>query len=172
MMTYETIESYSGVTREQIRRGLTVLAVVGVVHVDRVRSNAGVDRIASAYRLAHVDPYRHMGTIGRAEIPTPGPAEVVTDGLCSDPAAMKEIGNADRQEAGRRLNNRAENSHQPFRRRERAMQRFRSMKTLQKFSSVHAQVHNHFNQERHLVTRQVYKQRRSAALAEWSALAA
>ena len=45
-------------------------------------------------------------------------------------------------------------------------------KTLQKFSSVHAQVHNHFNQERHLVTRQVYKQRRSAALAEWSALAA
>ena len=52
------------------------------------------------------------------------------------------------------------------------MQPFRSMKTLQKFSSVHAQVHNHFNQERHLVTRQVYKQRRSAALAEWSALAA
>jgi len=45
------------------------------------------------------------------------------------------------------------------------MQRFRSMKTLQKFSSVHAQVHNHFNQERHLVTRRVYKQRRSAALA-------
>src|SRR5208337_4864762 len=64
------------------------------------------------------------------------PLSVVTDGLCSYPAAMKEIGNADRQEAGRRLNNRAENSHQPFRRRERAMQRFRSMKTLQKFSSV------------------------------------
>ena len=72
------------------------------------------------------------------------PLSVVTDGLCSYPAAMKEIGNADRQEAGRRLNNRAENSHQPFRRRERAMQRFRSMKTLQKFSSVHAQVHNPF----------------------------
>ena len=90
------------------------------------------------------------------------PLSVGTDGLCSYPAAMKEIGNADRQEAGRRLNNRAENSHQPFRRRERAMQRFRSMKTLQKFSSVHAQVHNHFNQERHLVTRQVYKQRLSA----------
>ena len=49
------------------------------------------------------------------------------------------------------------NSHQPFRRRERAMQRFRSMKTLQKFSSVHAQVHNYFNQERHLVTRRVYR---------------
>src|ERR1039457_3701812 len=76
-----------------------------------------------------------------------------TDGLCSYPAAMKEVGISGRQESGRRLNNRAENSHQPFRRRERAMQRFRSMKTLQKFSSIHAQVHNHFNQERHLVNR-------------------
>ena len=100
------------------------------------------------------------------------PRKIVTDGLRAYSAAMKEVGNADRQEVGRRLNNRAENSHQPFRRRERAMQRFRSMKTLQKFSSVHAEVHNHFNQERHLVTRQVYEQRRSAALAEWRALAA
>jgi putative transposase len=100
------------------------------------------------------------------------PKSVVTDGLCSYGAAMRDIGIADRQEVGGRLNNRAENSHQPFRRRERAMQRFRSMKTLQKFSSIHAQVHNHFNQERHLVTSVVYKHRRSAALAEWRALAA
>jgi putative transposase len=85
---------------------------------------------------------------------------------------MNEISAADRQELGGRLNNRAENSHQPFRRPERAMQRFRGMKTLQKSSSVHAQVHNLFNQERHLVTRRVYKQRRTAALAEWRALAA
>jgi putative transposase len=42
------------------------------------------------------------------------PKSVVTDGLCSYPAAMKEIGNADRHEVGCRLNNRAENSHQPF----------------------------------------------------------
>ncbi|HTR14628.1 MAG TPA: DDE-type integrase/transposase/recombinase [Roseiarcus sp.] len=96
---------------------------------------------------------------------------VVTDRLPSYRAAMKEIGVVDRQEVGRRLNNRAENSHQPFRRRERAMQRFRSMKALQKFSSAHAQVHNHFNQERHLVTRKEYKQRRYAALTEWRALA-
>jgi putative transposase len=41
------------------------------------------------------------------------------------------------------------------------------MKTLQKFSSVHAEVHNHFSQERHLVTRETYKQRRSIALDEW-----
>ena len=86
---------------------------------------------------------------------------------------MDEIGiAADRHEVGGRLNNRAENSYQPFRRRERAMLRFRSMKTLQKFSSVHAQVHNHFNLEGHLVTREVYKQRRSAALGDWRALAA
>jgi putative transposase len=100
------------------------------------------------------------------------PRIIVTDRLRAYSAAIVEIGVADRHEVGRRLNNRAENSHQPFRRRERAMQRFRSLKTLQKFSSVHAQVHNQFNQERHLVTRQVYKQRRSVALAEWRALAA
>src|SRR5271156_4338447 len=75
------------------------------------------------------------------------PRSVVTDGLRAYPAAMKEIGNADRHEVGRRLNNRAENSHQPFRRREGEMQRFRSTKTPQKFSSVHAQVHNHSHGE-------------------------
>ena len=101
------------------------------------------------------------------------PRSIVTDGLRAYSAAMNEMGvAAQRHEVGGRLNNRTENSHQPFRRRERAMQRFRSLKTLQKFSSVHAQVHNQFNQERHLVTRQVYKQRRSAALAVWRALAA
>jgi putative transposase len=52
------------------------------------------------------------------------------------------------------------------------MQRFRSMKTLQKFSSMHAQVHNHFDRERHLVTREVYKLRRSASVTAWRALAA
>ena len=100
------------------------------------------------------------------------PKAIVTDGLRSYAAAMKEIGNADRQEVGRWANNRAENSHQPFRRRERAMLRFRRMKTLQKFASVHGQVHNHFNQERHLISRQEYRERRSAALAEWRAVMA
>ena len=51
------------------------------------------------------------------------------------------------------------------------MLRFRQMKTLQKFASVHANVHNHFNLERHLIDRQTYKGRRSAALAEWKILA-
>jgi len=100
-----------------------------------------------------------------------GQAEkVVTDGLRSYPAAMKELGNVQRLEMGRYLNNRAENSHLPFRRRERAMQRFRQMKSLQKFASVHASFHNHFNSERHLVDRQTFKDRRSAAMAEWQSL--
>jgi putative transposase len=97
--------------------------------------------------------------------------EVVTDGLPAYSAAMTEVGGGTRHAVGRRLNNRAENSHQPFRRRERAMQRFRSQSTLQKFGSIQAQVHNHFKQERHLVSRQVYKARRAIALAEWRNLA-
>ena len=100
------------------------------------------------------------------------PEAVVTDGLRSYPAAMRELGNLDCREMGRWKNNRAENSHLPFRRRERAMQRFRRMKSLQKFASVHASLHNHFNSERHLVDRQTYKTRRSAALAEWQSLMA
>lgn len=102
-----------------------------------------------------------------------GPADAIaTDGLRSYPAAMRELGNLNRREMGRWKNNRAENSHLPFRRRERAMLRFRQMKTLQKFASVHASIHNHFNHERHLVDRQTYKTRRAAALAAWRALAA
>ncbi|MEG3181290.1 DDE-type integrase/transposase/recombinase [Sphingomonas sp. LT1P40] len=99
------------------------------------------------------------------------PEKITTDGLRSYLAAMNELGNGEKQEVGRWANNRVENSHLSFRRRERAMLRFRRMKTLQKFASVHANVHNHFNLERHLVDRQTYKERRSAALAEWQSLA-
>ena len=100
------------------------------------------------------------------------PAEIVTDGLRSYPAALKELGIGGRRETGRWENNRVENSHLPLRRKERVMLRFRRMKTLQKFASVHANVHNHFNSERHLVDRQTYKAKRSAALAEWQTLMA
>ncbi len=98
------------------------------------------------------------------------PEIIVTDKLRSYGAAMKSLGNADRQETGRWLNNRAENSHQPFRRRERAMQRFRRMRSLQKFAAVHASVYNHFNQERSLYSRQNFKANRTAALVEWRGL--
>ena len=98
--------------------------------------------------------------------------KTVTDGLKSYPAAMRNLGNIDRREMGRWKNNRAENSHLPFRRRERVMQRFRRMKSMQKFASVHANFHNHFNSQRHLVDRQTFKAARSAALAEWQNLVA
>ena len=98
------------------------------------------------------------------------PKAITTDGLRSYKAALKDIGAADKQEIGRWANNRVENSHQPFRRRERAMLRFRRMKTLQKFTAVHAAFHNHFNKDRHLTDRETYKANRSAALAEWRSL--
>ncbi|NDW46690.1 IS6 family transposase [Ruegeria sp. PrR005] len=100
------------------------------------------------------------------------PHVLVTDQLRSYGAAMKDIGNAHRQVTGRWLNNRVENSHLPFRRRERAMQRFRRMRSLQKFASVHASVFNHFNSERSLTSRQNFKLSRAAALAEWRSLCA
>ena len=99
-----------------------------------------------------------------------GPEVVVTDKLRSYGAAMKVVGNADRQETGRWVNNRAENSHLPFRRRERAMLRFRQMRCLQKFAAVHSSVHNHFNQERHFYSRDNFKLNRTAALTEWRQL--
>ncbi len=99
------------------------------------------------------------------------PEAITTDGLRSYKAAMDELGNTEKQHVGRHANNRVENSHLPFRRRERAMLRFRQMRCLQKFASVHANVHNHFSLERHLVDRQTYKALRSAALAEWQNLA-
>lgn len=100
------------------------------------------------------------------------PQVLVTDQLRSYGAAMKQIGNAEKQETGRWQNNRAENSHLPFRRRERAMQRFRSMRSLQKFAAVHASVSNHFNQERSLYSRANFKLNRAAALSGWRQLGA
>ena len=94
----------------------------------------------------------------------------VTDRLRSYGAAMKVIGNSRRQMTGRWLNNRAENSHLPFRRRERAMLRFRRFRSLQKFTAIHSSIHNHFNQERHLYSRANFKLQRSAALDEWRQL--
>ena len=95
-----------------------------------------------------------------------GKAEtIVTDGSKSFPAAMRDLGNWERREIGRWLNNHAENSHLPFRRRERVMLRFRQMKSLQKCASVHVNVNNHFNLQRHLVDHQTYKTCRAVALA-------
>ena len=94
------------------------------------------------------------------------PKEVVTDRLRSYGAAMREIGNADRQVLGHHENNQAENSHLPFRRRERAMARFRRTRSLQKFAAAHASVHHYFNHKRSLERRSRFKDLRDAALIE------
>ncbi len=100
------------------------------------------------------------------------PEGLVTDKLRSYGAALKEIGAEDKQTTGLWQNNRAENSHQPFRRRERAMLRFRRIRSLQKFVSVHSSVCNLFNSDRSHSGRNVYKAARTAALAEWRQLCA
>ena len=100
------------------------------------------------------------------------PQKLVTDRLPSYQAALRELGGTDLQVTGRWLNNRIENSHLPFRRRERAMLRFRRMRSLQKFAAVHASVHNFFNQERHLSSRNIFKLNRTAALDEWRQICA
>ena len=96
------------------------------------------------------------------------PAVIVTDKLRSYGAALSEIGFSGLHEQGLRANNRAENSHQPLRRRERKMQGFKSAKSAQRFVSVHAAVYNTFNVQRHLISRRIHRQFRSAAHNSWS----
>ena len=91
------------------------------------------------------------------------PEVITTDGLRSYRAAMTELGCEQKQEIGRWANNRVENRDLPFRRRERAMLRFRRIKSLQKFASLHGSIHNHFNQERHLTDRECSQRHRTAA---------
>ena len=98
------------------------------------------------------------------------PHIIVTDKLRSYRAAMKDLGNEGKQETGRWLNKRAEKSHLPLRRRERAMLRCRQMRCLQKFAAVHSSDYNHFKQERALYSRDHFKTNRTAALTEWRML--
>ena len=100
------------------------------------------------------------------------PEFIVTDRLRSYRAAMREIGNAPRQVTERWANNRAENSHLPFRRREYAMLKFPRMRSLQKFAAIHSSVYNLFNLKRHFYSRENFKKNRSAALSEWRQLSA
>lgn len=95
------------------------------------------------------------------------PGVVVTDRLRSCRAAMTVIGNVGRLETGRWLKNRAENSHLPFRRKERVMGKFRNFEALQTFVSAQSSVHNRFNHDRSLERRPRFRDLRDAALAEW-----
>src|ERR671933_470345 len=91
------------------------------------------------------------------------PAVVTTDKLRSYGAAFKEIGLSARHEQGLRQNNRVEVSHQPVRRRERKMQRFKSAGSAQRFLACHAAVHNTFNLQGHLISRRTLRRFRAAA---------
>ena len=94
------------------------------------------------------------------------PEVLVTDKLRSYGAAKSEIGLSARHEQGLRINNRAENSLQPVRRRERKMQRFKSPGSAQRFLSIHAAVHNTFNVQRHLTSGRIL---RTEAFRTWRA---
>ncbi len=95
------------------------------------------------------------------------PSSIVTDKLPSYRAALRELGLSGRHETGERKNNRAENSHQSVRRRERKMQRFKSAVSAQRFLSVHATIYNHFNIQRHLISRKYHRLFRMAAMEAW-----
>jgi transposase-like protein len=100
------------------------------------------------------------------------PALVTTDQLRSYGAAFAELGITARHERGLRKNNRAEVSHQPVRRRERKMQRFKSPGSAQRFLSVHSAAYNTFNVQRHLISRRTLRAVRAEATAQWHAAAA
>ena len=96
------------------------------------------------------------------------PDEIVTDKLGSYSAALRDLGLEHLHVTGGRLNNRAEVSHQPTRRRERRMGRFKSPRSMQRFLSVHDAIYNHFNLQRHLISRQTLRQTRASAYLAWN----
>ncbi len=100
------------------------------------------------------------------------PSVIVTDKLRSYGAAKAEIGLSASHEQGLRKNNRAENSYQPVRRRERKMQRFKSPGSAPRFLSAHSAVYNTFNLQRHLVSRRTLRVFRSEAMVQWRAATA
>jgi transposase-like protein len=100
------------------------------------------------------------------------PDKIVTDDLRSYGAAARELGIADRHERGRWRNNRAENSHQPTRRRERKMQGFKSVGSAQRFLSTHAAAYNTLNVQRHLISARRHRAFRASATDAWRAAAA
>ena len=100
------------------------------------------------------------------------PDRVITDDLRSYRAAARDLGIEKRHERGRWRNNRAENSHQPTRRRERKMQGFKSTGSAQRFLSNHAAVYNTFNVQRHLTSASTHRAFRASAMSAWQAAVA
>jgi len=99
------------------------------------------------------------------------PTLIVTDKLRSYHAAFRELGLTTEHIDNKHANNRVENSHQPVRRRERKMQRFKSPGSAQRFLNVHAATYNHFDLQRHLINRPLFKKLRDHAFSGWKAAA-
>ena len=95
------------------------------------------------------------------------PKLLVTDKLRSYASAFRRLGLCCPHQQGLRQNNRAENSHQAVRRRERKLQRFKSARSAQRFLSMHAAVHNTFNLQRHLISRSTLRIFRAEAANRW-----
>ena len=95
------------------------------------------------------------------------PSRIVTDKLRSYPSAFRAIGFVAEHDRGLRANNRAENSHQPVRRRERKQQRFKSPGSTQRFLNIHSATYNTFYHQRHLLKRSMYKELRSTSFEVW-----
>ena len=100
------------------------------------------------------------------------PKEIVTDKLPSYKAALRDLGAMDLQNTERYKNNQVENSHLHFRRRERGMNKFRSMRSLQKFTAIQSTFLNHFNHQRHLENRQNFKGLRQNSVEQWRGVCA
>lgn len=97
------------------------------------------------------------------------PTRLITDKLGSYGAAFRKLGLSTEHVTDKRANNRAENSHQPVRRRERKMQRFKSPSSAQRFLNLHSATYNSFYFQRHLLNRTKFKQYREGAFYEWNA---
>ena len=147
------------------------------------RRNGGPDRRETNVLVARRRPRRRgprhaCSTSARYAGGTPANAQaaqeqgfapklLVTDKLGSYGSAFRELSLTCPHERGLRKNNRAENSHQIVRRRERKMQRFKSSRSAQRFLNVHSAVHNTFNHQRHLVSRSTLRIFRAEAAARW-----
>ncbi len=97
------------------------------------------------------------------------PSRIVTDKLRSYPPAFQAMALAARHDRGLRANNRAENSHQPVRRRARKLQRFKSPGSAQRFLNIHSATYNTFYHQRHLLKRPMFKELRTASFEVWQA---
>ena len=122
-----------------------------------------ITRVDGVSGPSEYDMYQDAALIAKAKI-------IDKELIAAKKAAAKELGCSEKQVTKRWTNNRVENSHLPFRRRERAMLRFRRMDSLQKFASIHASFYNLFNSQRSLSKRSTFKLNRDAALTEWHSL--